>query len=269
MVVKNSWLKRSVQSTVLVYFLLLIVVPIVGVYVQGLSGGWAKFVESITQPIAWDAVYRTIKLALIATVINTAVGTLIAWVLVRYKFPGRRLLNSLVDLPFALPTAVGGLMILLLLGPQSWLGSFLKGYDIEIVYQPTAIVIAMIFVTFPFVIRTIQPLLEELDPTEEEASFTLGASRSGTFWRVIFPAMRSGVVGGAMLAFSRALAEFGAVVLVAGNIPGKTLTASVQIYGNVESANSTGAAAVSVLLLTLSFVVLWSVNLLTAGRDAR
>jgi sulfate transport system permease protein len=269
MIVKHAWLKRTVQSTVLIYFLLLIVVPILGVYVEGLSDGWAKFADSVLQPIAWDAVLRTIKLAVIATVINTAFGTLIAWVLVRYRFPGRRILNSLVDLPFALPTAVGGLMILLLLGPQSWLGSFLKAHDIEVVYQQTAIVIAMIFVTFPFVIRTIQPLLEELDPAEEEASYTLGASRSGTFWKVIFPAMRPGVIGGAMLAFSRALAEFGAVVLVAGNIPGKTLVASVQIYGNVESYNPTGAAAVSVVLLTLSFLVLWSVNLLTARRDER
>ncbi|KEO83590.1 sulfate ABC transporter permease subunit CysT [Tumebacillus flagellatus] len=269
MIQNKRWLRRSVQSTVLVYFLLLILVPILGIYVQGLSGGWAHFAESILQPIAWDSVLLTIKLAVIATLINTALGTMLAWALVRYRFPGRRLLNSLVDLPFALPTAVGGLMILLLLGPQSWLGSWLAGHNIEIVYQQPAIVLAMIFVTFPFVIRTIQPLLEELDPSEEEASYTLGATRSGTFWRVIFPAMRPGVIGGAMLAFSRALAEFGAVVLVAGNIPGKTLTASVQIYGNVESSNPSGAAAVSVLLLTLSFLVLWSVNLLTERKDAR
>lgn len=268
MIVKHSWLKRTVQSTVLVYFLLLIVVPILGIYVQGLSDGWAKFVDSVAQPIAWDAVLRTIKLALIATLINAGIGTLVAWVLVRYRFPGRRLLNSLVDLPFALPTAVGGLMILLLLGPNSWLGSLAKEHNVEIVYQQPAIVIAMIFVTFPFVIRTIQPLLEELDPLEEEASYTLGATRAVTFWKVVFPAMRSGVIGGAMLAFSRALAEFGAVVLVAGNIPGKTLVASVQIFGNVESYNPTGAAAVSIALLTLSFLVLWSVNLLTARRDA-
>jgi sulfate transport system permease protein len=152
-------------------------------------------------------------------------------------------------------------MIMLLLGPVSAVGKLAETMGIEIVFHQPAIVIAMTFVTFPFVIRAVQPLLEEIDPSEEEASYTMGASKARTFRQVILPSMAPGMISGGMLAFSRALAEFGAVVLVAGNIPGRTLTASVFIYGEIESDNPTGAAAVSVLLLTLSFLILWLINL--------
>ncbi|MWJ31093.1 MULTISPECIES: sulfate ABC transporter permease subunit CysT [Saccharibacillus] len=263
--VQTSWLRHKgwtygFRTTVLLYFVVLIVLPIAGVYVYAFTDGWAPFWESIADPIAWKAVLLTLGLALIATIINVLLGTMIAWVLVRYRFHGRAILNSLVDLPFALPTAVGGLMILLLLGPNSWVGGIAEKLGFTIVFHQPAIVIAMVFVTFPFVIRAIQPLLEEMDASAEEASYTLGASRAATFFRVILPQIAPGIVGGAMLAFSRALAEFGAVVLVAGNIPAKTLTASVFIYGEVESDNNLGAAAVSVLLLTLSLLILWFIN---------
>ena len=161
---------------------------------------------------------------------------------------------------------LAGLMILLLLGPNSFVGGLAEKLGTEIVFHEPAIIIAMIFVTFPFVIRAVQPLLEELDKSEEEASYTLGASKARTFVRVIFPSMLPGILSGAMLAFSRALAEFGAVVLVAGNIPGKTLIAAVYIFGEIESDNAQGAAAVSVLLLTLSFLILWAVNLVQSRR---
>ncbi|MBY9080930.1 sulfate ABC transporter permease subunit CysT [Paenibacillus sp. HN-1] len=257
------------RSTILLYFVVLIVLPILGVYYNSFSLGFANFMESISDPIAWKSVILTLLLALAATVINIALGTMIAWVLVRYKFPGRSLLNSLVDLPFALPTAVGGLMILLLLGPGSLIGGIADKLGFEIVFHRPAIVIAMVFVTFPFVIRAVQPLLEELDPSEEEAAYTMGASGSRVFRQVILPSMLPGMVGGGMLAFSRALAEFGAVVLVAGNIPGRTLVSSVFIYGEVESDNPTGAAAVSVILLTLSFLILWLINVVQMrGRRA-
>ncbi|TCP52163.1 sulfate transport system permease protein [Tumebacillus sp. BK434] len=261
-------LRQGLFATVLLYFFLLVVLPIVSVYQKGLSNGIAAFWSSIANPMAWEAVLLTLKLALLATLFNAVLGTVIAWVLVRYRFPGRRLLNSLVDLPFALPTAVGGLIILLLLGPQSFAGQLAARFGLEIVFQAPAIVIAMIFVTFPFVIRTLQPLLEELDPAEEEAAHTLGAGRARTFFGIVFPAIRPGLLAGAMLAFSRALAEFGAVVLVAGNIPGKTLLASVYVFGQIESGNPEAAAAVSVLLLTLSLVILWSIALTQKRRDA-
>jgi sulfate transport system permease protein len=245
----------------LLYFIVLIVLPIIGVYVNSFSEGWSNFAESIMDPIAWKAVLLTVRLAVVAALINVILGTMIAWVLTRYRFFGRSFLNSLVDLPFALPTAVGGLMIMLLLGPVSAVGKLAASMGFEIVFHQPAIIIAMTFVTFPFVIRAVQPLLEEIDPSEEEASYTMGASRARTFMQVILPSMAPGMISGGMLAFSRALAEFGAVVLVAGNIPGRTLTASVFIYGEIESDNPTGAAAVSVLLLTLSFLILWLINL--------
>ncbi|MFD0588572.1 sulfate ABC transporter permease subunit CysT [Paenibacillus sp. GCM10027627] len=251
----------------MLYFVCLIVLPIFGIYIQSFSLGWSPFWESILDPLAWKAVLLTVKLAVIATLLNMFLGTMIGWVLIRYRFPGRRLLNSLVDLPFALPTAVGGLLILLLLGPNSLAGSLAGKLGIEIVFHEPAIVVAMLFVTFPFVIRALQPLLEELDKSEEEAAYTLGASRAETFFKIILPTMMPGILSGAMLAFSRGLAEFGAVVLVAGNIPGKTLVASVYIFGEIESNNPQSAAAVSVVLLTLSFLILWFVSVLQTRRS--
>lgn len=248
------------RTTVLLYFFMLIVLPVCGIYVQSFSGGWAAFLDSIRDPLAWKAVLLTLKLGVIAAAVNVLFGTMTAWVLTRYRFPGRTLLNSLVDLPFALPTAVAGLMILLLLGPGSWLGTAAARLGLEIVFHPPAIVIAMVFVTFPFVIRSVQPLLEELEPSQEEAAHTLGASRLRTFFKVILPSMAPGIVSGGMLAFSRALAEFGAVVLIAGNIPGRTQVASVFIYGEVESDHPVAAASVSVILLTLSFFMLLLMN---------
>lgn len=250
----------------MLYFAFLIVLPILGIYGQSFSSGLPAFIENVTEPLAWKAVTLTVKLALVATVVNVLIGSVAGWVLVRYRFPGRRLLNSMVDLPFALPTAVAGLMILLLLGPHSPAGQWAERLGVSILFHQPAIVIAMVFVTFPFVIRAVQPLLEEMDRSEEEAAYTMGATRARTFFRVLLPNMLPGVISGAMLAFSRALAEFGAVVLVAGNIPGRTMIASVYIFGEIESDNVIGATAVSVILLTFSFLVLWLVNLLQARR---
>ncbi|WP_397326740.1 sulfate ABC transporter permease subunit CysT [Paenibacillus sabuli] len=263
---RSRWWSFGFRSAVMLYFVVLILLPMLGIYTQAFSRGWSFFWTSIIDPLAWQAVLLTLKLAVFATLINVLLGTMIGWVLIRYRFPGRRLLNSLVDLPFALPTAVGGLMILLLLGPGSLVGEAAASIGVEILFHEPAIVLAMMFVTFPFVIRAVQPLLEELDASEEEAAYTLGASKARTFLQVVLPSMLPGIIGGAMLAFSRALAEFGAVVLIAGNIPGRTLVASVYIFGEVESDNPQGAAAVSVLLLTLSLLILWTVNAVTSRR---
>ncbi|MBW5447041.1 sulfate ABC transporter permease subunit CysT [Cohnella sp. CFH 77786] len=266
---QSRWWGWGFRSAVMLYFVLLIVFPILGIYGQSLSAGWGAFADNVTEPLAWKAVALTVKLALIATIINVLIGTMAGWVLIRYRFPGRKLLNSMVDLPFALPTAVAGLMILLLLGPQSPVGQWAERLGFTILFHQPAIVIAMVFVTFPFVIRAVQPLLEEMDPAEEEAAYTMGATKAATFFRVILPNMAPGIASGAMLAFSRALAEFGAVVLVAGNIPGKTLIASVYIFGEIESDNVVGATAVSVILLTFSFLILWFVNHLQTRRKGR
>lgn len=256
------------RTTLLLYVFLLIVVPLGGIYVQSLTNGWIALVDCLVEPLAWQSVALTFRLALIATAINVVIGTMSAWVLHRYRFIGRTWLNSLVDLPFALPTAVGGLLILLLLGPGSFIGRLTESWGWRIVFAEPAIVIAMVFVTFPFVIRAVQPLLEESDFLEEEASYTLGASRLHTFFHVTLPRMRAGIISGAMLAFSRAMAEFGAVVLVTGNIPGKTLVASVYIFGEIESDHPQAAAAVSVLLLTISFGILWVTQWIQTRRTS-
>ena len=268
-VLQHKAARWGFRTTLLLYIVILIVLPIAGIYAHSWSEGWSTFWESIMEPLAWQAVWLTLKLAALATIINAVLGTVCAWVLHRYSFPGRTWLNSLVDLPFALPTAVGGLMILLLLGPNSIAGQWADAIGWRIVFAEPAIVTAMVFVTFPFVIRAVQPLLEEADRSQEEAAHTLGASKWHTFRRVLLPQMRPGILSGSMLGFSRALAEFGAVVLVAGNIPGKTLIASVYIFGEIESGNPQGAAAISVVLLTLSFLILWLINSLHARRDER
>ncbi|UHA72089.1 sulfate ABC transporter permease subunit CysT [Paenibacillus sp. 481] len=259
----------GLRTTLLLYVFLLIVLPIGGIYVHSFAGGWSVFVDSIMEPLAWQAVWLTFRLALVATLINVVIGTIAAWVLHRYSFPGRTLLNSIVDLPFALPTAVGGLMILMLLGPQSTIGQMADSMGLRIVFGEPAIVVGMVFVTFPFVIRTVQPLLEEAEQAQEEAAYMLGASKRRTFFQVLLPQMRPGIISGAMLAFSRAMAEFGAVVLIAGNIPGKTQIASVYIFGEIESDQPHSAAAVSVMLLSLSLAVLWYANSLQARREQR
>jgi sulfate/thiosulfate transport system permease protein len=267
--VDQKLLQWCMRNTAFTYLCLVVLLPIVFLYGKGFSSGWYGFWSVIRDPFCWQAIVLTFRLAGIATVINAIVGTFLAWVLVRYRFPGRRVLNSLVELPFALPTAIGGLMLLLLLGPHSWIGILLKKVGVELVFHQPAIVIAMVFVTFPFVIRTVQPLLEKLDPAEEEAAYMLGARPIKTFQKVLFPAIRTGIVSGAMLSFSRALAEFGAVVMVAGNIPGKTIVAPVYMYSLIENDNFPGAAAVSVLLLTISFIMLWIVDRVVKRSEFR
>lgn len=262
---RNRKWSYSFRSIVFIYFIGLIIIPIIGIYTQSFSAGLSQFWENVADPLAWKAVLLTLKLAAIATLINVFLGTMVGWVLVRYNFPGRSIINSFIDLPFALPTAVAGFIILLLLGPSSMLYEW---FGLDLVFHEPAIVVAMVFVTFPFVIRGLQPLLEELDQSEEEAAYTLGSTKARTFFQIILPTMLPGIISGAMLAFSRGLAEFGAVVLIAGNIPGKTLVASVYIFGEIESNNPQGAAAVSVILLTISFLILWFINKLARGGNA-
>ncbi|MCD1257245.1 sulfate ABC transporter permease subunit CysT [Paenibacillus athensensis] len=262
----NKVFKATVRSVLIGYLIALLVLPIGAIYVKGFSLGWQPFWEEVTGPLAWKSVVLTIKLSILSTIIQMVIGTMIAYVLVRYTFPGKKLLNSMVDLPFSLPTSVAGLMILTLLGPQSPLGAALEHAGIKLLYNQTAIVIGLVFVTFPFVIRTVQPLLEQIDPSEEQASYTLGASKWLTFRRIVFPAVAPGIVAGSMLAFSRALAEFGAISLISGNLPGKTMVVSVYIYGETQNFNPEGAAALSIVLLTLSLLLLWIINLVSRER---
>jgi sulfate/thiosulfate transport system permease protein len=244
----------------LVYVGLFIVLPIIAISVRAFRNGCAGLWGSILQPEAIASVRLTFSLALAMICINMVFGTLTAWVLVRYEFPGKTIMNALVDLPFAIPTVVTGLMLVVLYGPSGSVGTFLSRHGIEVIYAKPGIVLALLFVTLPFVVRSVQPVLMELDREMEEAAGTLGADRWTVFRRVILPSILPSVLTGGAQAFSRALGEFGSVVIVAGNIPLKTMVAPVYIYGEIESCNTSGALAVSVVLLAGSLIVLLFLN---------
>ncbi len=244
------------------YVGLLIVLPVVAICARSLEGGPARLWASLRQPAALYSLRLTFWMALAMIAINVVMGTLTAWALIRYRFPGRSLMNALIDLPFAIPTNVTGLMLVVLYGPQSAVGHFLAAHGLEVIYAKPGIVLALLFVTFPFVVRAVQPVLMELDPDMEEAAATLGAHRLTIFRRVVLPSILPAVLTGAALAFSRALGEFGSVIMVAGNIPMRTQVAPVFIYGELESDNPTGALGVSVVLLAGSLVVLIALHLL-------
>jgi len=237
-----------------------ILLPLSAILKSGLSDGLRTFWRDVTNPMAFAALKLTILVAVITTVINLVMGTLTAYVLERYEFPGRRLLNSIIDLPFAIPTLVTGVMLVLLYGPQSTLGAWLSSKGIQVIFNTPGIVVALLLVTYPFVIRAVQPVLRELDRSQEEAAYTIGATKWTIFRTIILPAISPAIITGALLSFARALGEFGSIVVVAGNIPGRTLTAPVYVYGQLESYNQRGASAVSVVLLALSFTLMLLVD---------
>lgn len=256
----RPWGKWSLRVIAVLYLSLILLMPVAAMLQHGFSDGLSAFIQDLTNPLAWGALKLTLSAAIAMTIINTVMGTLTAYVLVRYEFFGRRLLNSIVDLPFAIPTLVAGVMLVVLYGPQRTLGAWLEAHGVQVIFATPGIVLALLFVTYPFVIRTVQPVLMEIDRTEEEAAWTLGASEWRTFVHIILPAIRPAMITGALLCFGRALGEFGSIVIVAGNIPGRTLTAPVYIFGQIESQNQRGASAVSVLLLVLSFALMFIVD---------
>jgi sulfate transport system permease protein len=226
-----------------------VLLPLAAVVSEATNDGLAGFWDSITSPEAVAAVKLTVLISFGVAAINAVVGTLIAWVLVRDEFPGKRLVNSLIDLPFALPTIVAGLTLLALYGPKGPFG-------INIAYTRFAILAALLFVTVPFVVRAVQPVLMELDRDMEDAAASLGAGGFTIFRRIILPNLLPGMLAGVALAFARAIGEIGSLVLISGNIPYKTEVASIFIANQIESSNVQGAAAVSVLLLAIAFVVM-------------
>lgn len=239
------------------YLLMLVFLPLGAVFLQAWSGGWSGFWQAISLPAAIFALKLSLSLALLAALSNTLMGTLTAYALVRYRLPGKTILNALVDMPFAVPTAVSGIMLLILYGPRSPLGEMLSSWHIEVVYAWPGIVLAMMFVTFPFTVRAVQPLLLALDKDMEEAAWTLGANRSQVFARIVLPVLWPGILSGFFLCFARALAEFGSIILVAGNIPLQSQVASVYIFGEVESGNLAAASAVSLVLLAAPLLLSW------------
>ena len=248
----NQALTRGV---VVVYLSLIVLIPLAAVVWTSLGEGFGGFLRSISNPQAIAALKLTFGVSLVVVVVNIVTGTLIAWVLVRDSFRGKGLVNSLIDLPFALPTVVAGLTLLSLYGPKSPLG-------LNIAYTKAAIAMALLFVTLPFVVRAVQPVLAEIDREMEEAAHSLGASPFTTFRRVIFPNLLPAVLSGAALSFARSVGEFGSIVLISGNLPYKTEVASVYIFNQIQIDNVSGAAAVSVLLLALSLLILIGLNAL-------
>jgi sulfate/thiosulfate transport system permease protein len=249
----RPWGRWSLRTVSILWLVLLILIPISTLIEHGVRDGIAVLRQEISSPIAVAALKLTLIAAAIMTAINAVMGTMTAYVLVRYRFLGSRFLNSLIDLPFAIPTLVTGVMLVVLYGPQQLLGAWLEARGIQIIFAQPGIVLALLFVTYPFVIRTVQPVLMAIDRSQEEAAWTLGASRWQTFTKVILPMLTPAILTGSLLGFARALGEFGSLVVVAGNIPRSTLTAPVYIFGQIESQNQRGASAMSLLLLTMSF----------------
>jgi sulfate/thiosulfate transport system permease protein len=232
---------------------LIVLIPLSAVVVRSLDDGLAEFWDAITAPQAQAAIRLTLVISAIVALIDAVMGTLIAWVLVRDEFPGKRLVNAVIDLPFALPTIVAGLVLLALYGPSGPIG-------VNVAYTRVALLLALLFITLPFVVRAVQPVLMALERDVEEAAESLGAKPLTIFRRIILPALRPALLAGVGLSFGRAVGEFGSVVLISGNLPYKTEVASVLVYGQIESDNTTGAAAVSVLLLAVSFAVLMVIS---------
>jgi sulfate transport system permease protein len=236
------------------YLTLLLIIPLAVISVDGLRDGPQGLWRAVSSPVARSALWLTLWTAAIMAVINAVMGTLTAYVLVRYQFRGKSILNGLVDLPFAIPTLVTGVMLVVLYGPQSAIGGWLgRELGWRVIFAPSGIILALLFVTFPFVVRAVQPVLESLDRDQEEAAATLGAGSWTIFRRVVLPAIAIPVTTGTLLSFARAIGEFGAIVIVAGNIPFKSQTAAVYVLGEIESENRRGASAMSVVMLTLAF----------------
>jgi sulfate/thiosulfate transport system permease protein len=231
------------------YLSIVALIPLAAVVARSLDGGLDSFWEAVTNPQAVASLRITLIASAVVVAINAVTGTLIAWVLVRDEFRGKGIVNSLIDLPFALPTIVAGLTLLAFYGPDSPIG-------VNVAFTQVSIVLALLFVTLPFVVRAVQPVLLELDTEMEQAAESLGASRATVFRRIVLPNLTPAIIAGAGLAFARAVGEFGSLVLITGNIPFETQAASVFIFGQVESDNTTAAAAVSVVLLVVALVVL-------------
>lgn len=259
----------ALRSTAVSYVGLLIILPLAAIGHHSLTGGLAGFLKDLQQPQASSAILLTIEAALATTALNAVFGVLSAVVLVRYEFPGRWFLNAMVDLPFAVPTLVAGLMIAALYGPTGLIGAWLQAGGLGVLYERPGIVFAMLFVTMPFTIRALQPVLMELEQDQEEAAFTLGAGPWTTFLKVTIPSVLPGLLTGIFLTFVRALGEFGAVVVVAGNIPMKTQVASVYVYGEIESYNPQGATSVSITILLISLLALLLLERLTRPPGER
>lgn len=244
------------------YVGLLVFVPLAALVARGLESGIDAWWDIITQPRVLSALRISFGLAALAALIDAVLGLLVAWVLVRYTFPGRRLIDSLVDLPFALPTAVAGIALTALYSPNGWIGSLLEPLGIKVAFTPLGILMALMFVGLPFIVRTLQPVLQDFDPQFEEAALSLGASRWQTIRRVIFPTLLPALLTGFTLAFARAVGEYGSVIFIAGNMPNISEIAPLLIVVKLEQYDYAGATAIGVAMLVASLAVLLVLNFL-------
>ncbi len=253
----------------LTYLGLIVLLPLAALAIRASGLGFSGILEIVLDPRVFVALKVTFGLSLIAALINAFFGAIVAWVLVRYDFPGRRLVDAAVDLPFALPTAVAGLALTALYAPNGWIGSLLAPLGIKVAFTPLGIAIALVFIGLPFVVRTLQPVMAELDKEVEEASATLGASRFQTIVRVLAPPLIPAMLTGFALAFARAIGEYGSVIFIAGNIPYVSEIAPLLIVIRLEEFDYAGATAIAVIMLAISFLALLAINLIQTWSRRR
>ena len=253
----------------LFYLFLIVLIPLSALLFKTFSLTWVQFVEAVTAPRVMASYRLTFGASLIAATVNLFAGLLVAWVLVRYEFPGKKVVDALVDLPFALPTAVAGISLTALLAGNGWIGQYLEPLGIQLAFQPAGVVIALIFIGLPFVVRTVQPVLEDAEKELEEAAMCLGATRWQTFARVILPTIGPALLTGFAMAFARAVGEYGSVIFIAGNMPMVSEITPLIIIGKLEQYDYAGATAVATVMLAISFVLLLLINGLQTWQRKR
>ncbi len=253
----------------LLYLSLIVLIPLSATFVKSATMTWPKFWETVTSARVLASYRLSFGMSALAALVNGVFGFLVAWVLVRYKFPGKKLADAFVDLPFALPTAVAGIALTAVYSKNGWIGSLLEPHGIKIAFTPLGVLVAMIFIGLPFVVRTVQPVLEDLDRDIEEAAASLGANRWQTITRVVLPAIGPALLTGVALSFARAVGEYGSVVFISGNMPMKTEITPLLIITKLEQYDYAGATAIAVVMLMLSFALLFLINALQAWNARR
>ncbi|GHC95443.1 sulfate ABC transporter permease subunit CysT [Pseudorhodoferax aquiterrae] len=253
----------------LLYLSLIVLIPLTALFAKTLTLSWPQFWEAVSSPRVLASYRLTFGASFLAACVNTVFGLLVAWVLVRYEFFGKKIVDALVDLPFALPTAVAGISLTALLAGNGWVGQYLEPLGIQLAFNPNGVVIALIFIGLPFVVRTVQPVLEDTEKELEEAAMCLGATRWQTFAKVIFPAIAPALLTGFAMAFARAIGEYGSVIFIAGNMPMVSEITPLIIIGKLEQYDYAGATAVAVVMLLISFVMLLVINGLQAWQRKR
>ena len=260
---------RLTMGITLLYLSLLVLIPLAGVFIKTTSLTWAQFWATVTTPRALASYRLTVWAAGIAAIINGVFGLLVAWVLVRYHFPGRRFVDAMVDLPFAMPTAVAGIALTAVYSGNGWIGQWLEPLGLKVAFTPLGVVTALTFIGLPFVVRTVQPVLQDLDAEVEEAAVSLGANRWQTFSRVILPSILPALLTGFALAFARALGEYGSVIFISGNLPMRTEITTLLIMTKLEQFDYAGATAIASVMLVASFALLLTINLLQGWTRRR